>query len=343
MTSCVSLAAQLLGSKLITDVLEALDFLAAAHEFGLSGGHAGIRKALSLVWSTETSIRDAVKNVYIRLYLSPAKDSSVHDRDAAIVRNLLALVDGASCGELASLEEMIVMLVESKHIPKSVVVMLWNTFGGRVPDTPPVTVRHAMLLIGIVARTDPQVVRLNLSVLVEKGLKKTQAPDLILAQNCCLALQRLATPRAKRNSEQPFRLPSSHSAFTSISRLMTEQASNLSTSHWCPFAEQAIITIYKLSEQPDKVCSAVLKTLCSEMLAGREKSDDRGSLLPLARLLFAAGQMAQQQLVHLEVNISTELKRRRAVKEEREMAARKTPATTRRRSRRISGKVSLLL
>ena len=322
-------------------MLEALEFLAAAREFGLSGGQAGIRKALSLVWSSESSIRDAVKNVYIRLYLSSVKELSASIRDPLIVHNLLALVDGASCGELASLEEMVVMLMDSGHIPKSVVIMLWDTFSGRVADTDSQTIRYAMLLLSMVGRADPQVVRLNLNLLVEQGLKQEAgSPDLILARNCCLALQRLATPKAKRSSEQPFRLPSTHPAFVSLSRLMMEQVGDLSSSQWCPFAEQAINTVYKLSEQPDELFTAVLKKLCSDTLRSREEdsSADRTSFLPLARLLFAAGHIAQQQLVHLEVSISTELKRRRAVREEKEAAARRTPL--RRRSRRISGKVS---
>ena len=342
MTSCVPIAAQLLGSKLVTDVLESLEFLAAAREFGLSGGQAGIRKALALVWSSESSIRDAVKNIYIRLYLSSNKELSVPIRDAAIVRNLLALVDGASCGELASLEEMVVLLADNGHIPKSVVVMLWDTFSGRVPDTDALTVRHAMLLLSMVARADPQVVLMNLNLLVEKSLQQqdSQSPDLVLARNCCLALQRLATPKSKRSSEKPFRLPASHPAFASLSRLMSEQVGNLSSSQWCPFAEQAINTVYKLSENPDELFTTVLKKLCLETLgSGEETAGGGGASLPLARLLFATGHIAQQQLVHLEVSIATELKRRRAVREEKEVEARRTP--TRRRSRRLSRKVSV--
>lgn len=63
--------AQLLGSKTLTDVMEAIEFFVTGFEFGLSSTMIGIRRMLPLIWSKEGGIKDAVVGAYRRLYLNP--------------------------------------------------------------------------------------------------------------------------------------------------------------------------------------------------------------------------------------------------------------------------------
>ena len=62
---------QLLGSRTISDVMEAIEFLVTGHEFEVSSVLVGLRKMLVLVWSKETAVKEAVLGAYRRLYLSP--------------------------------------------------------------------------------------------------------------------------------------------------------------------------------------------------------------------------------------------------------------------------------
>ena len=71
MIKCIPVAVQLLGSKVISDVLESLEFLSVAFEFQVCGSREGVRKALALVWSREQQVKDAVVNMYVRLYFNP--------------------------------------------------------------------------------------------------------------------------------------------------------------------------------------------------------------------------------------------------------------------------------
>lgn len=70
MTDCIPVAVQLLGSKVISDILESLEFLSTAFEFQVRGSQEGVRKALALVWSREQQVKDAVVTAYVRLYLN---------------------------------------------------------------------------------------------------------------------------------------------------------------------------------------------------------------------------------------------------------------------------------
>ena len=67
---------QLLGSKSSTDVLEAINFFVAGHEFGVGDTTIGIRRMMLLVWSKEQTVKEAVVSAYRQLYLSPDANSS---------------------------------------------------------------------------------------------------------------------------------------------------------------------------------------------------------------------------------------------------------------------------
>lgn len=60
---------QLLGSKHSTDVIESLQFLTSAFEFGLKGAPEAVRKSLALVWSPEPQICEALVVMYKKLFL----------------------------------------------------------------------------------------------------------------------------------------------------------------------------------------------------------------------------------------------------------------------------------
>ena len=67
---CVPIATQLLGSKVASDVLEALDFLRIAQRFNLNQASEGLRRALTLIWSRDENIRKALINTYIEIYFT---------------------------------------------------------------------------------------------------------------------------------------------------------------------------------------------------------------------------------------------------------------------------------
>jgi len=62
---------QLLGSKAMTDVQEAINFFVSGFEAGVTSCLVGIRRMLSLVRSKEATIKSAVVDAYRRIYLCP--------------------------------------------------------------------------------------------------------------------------------------------------------------------------------------------------------------------------------------------------------------------------------
>ena len=73
---CIPVICQLLGSKNTTDILEAINFLVTATEFGVAAATTGVRKMMVLVWSQEQTVREAVTGAYRQLYLQPSEKNS---------------------------------------------------------------------------------------------------------------------------------------------------------------------------------------------------------------------------------------------------------------------------
>ena len=130
----------------------------------------GVRKTLSLVFSREQNVQAAVVAAYKRLYIESAfKGQKVNCVE--LVRNLCALVSGASIGDLAGLEELIGMLVKSKELDKNAFQVMWQFFTKVIPETTNEQSRCALVLLGMVGSIEPGLIMSNVNVLVEHGLE----------------------------------------------------------------------------------------------------------------------------------------------------------------------------
>ena len=317
----VPLATQLLGSKVSSDVHEALEFLATSKEFELPGAKEGVRKSLLLMSSSEEAIRDLVLNIYVRLYFSPSGDSPQASH-SIVASNLLSLVRGANIGELASLEEMLLSMMKTKRLPKTVVRIFWDIFAGRVSWAKPKDMEYSLIILSMVAKADKNILLQNLPLLLAHGFKPS---NLIVARYSCQALHCLADRSAQN------RFPSTHPLFSQLTETLVSSVTNDQTSQWIPFAEQAATTIYMLAEQPNVIAEHILSDICDKVFAedhntsAAAQSSSCGNsvvdpLLLLARLLGLAGQVALQQMVFLEADVRSELKRRRQSQETEEEA-----------------------
>ena len=114
--NAIPVVCQLLCSKQVSDILEAIDFFVTAYEFDVLDAMIGVRKMLSLVWSTENDVKQAVVNAYKRLYMNV--DDGSRKRAVQVVNYLTALISLSTQGELASLEELISLCVRTKDLPK---------------------------------------------------------------------------------------------------------------------------------------------------------------------------------------------------------------------------------
>ncbi|XP_067158816.1 condensin complex subunit 1 isoform X2 [Apteryx mantelli] len=331
-TEALSLVSKMMYENSVSVVQEAIEFFVTVSQFSVPQAVLGVRRMLPLVWSKEPGIKEAVLNAYRRLYLSPSGDSE-RARAQSLVRSLSLIMVDASLGTIQCLEEIISEFVQKDEIKPAVIQLLWEQFTEK-SQCSLLERRAAVMLLGMMARGKPEIIGSNLDVLVTVGLSEKVCEDYRLAQEVCNAISKLANnPKpalGKKNA--PFRLPQTHMLFGSLSEAVSKGFAQPS-GDWVPFMEVAVTLIYQLAEAAEEICAHILQACSQQALEKLQEADgqkaepgaspsrvsDGASSLPtflLMHLVSLVGQVALQQVVYLEESVSTELRRRRMLREE---------------------------
>jgi condensin complex subunit 1 len=179
----------------------------------------------------------------------------------------------------------------------------------KIPSVTPLQSKGALIILSMAASADPQIVQSKITSLVNVGLGPRWKEDEDLARYSCIALQKLAQKPKDRKTQPTVRYPSSHSLFQKLAGVVLEDSN--STPKWFPAAEQAVNAIYALAEQPDSLCTPMIKQLTQRVA---KPSSETSSSTHLSKLLFVVGHVALKHLQYLD-DIQTELTRRKTITE----------------------------
>ncbi|XP_019724704.1 condensin complex subunit 1 isoform X1 [Hippocampus comes] len=328
----ISVINAMLYWKTTSVVQEAVQFCVTVCEFGVANSLSGVRKMLPLVWSTDSAIKDAVVQAYRRLYLNP-KGDTIRMKAQTLVDSLSELMVDASLGTIQCLEEIVQEFFGSGNSLESTVVqVLWERFTGKT-ESSPLYRRAAVLLLGMAARAEREVVLSNLDTLCSVALGEKVTEDFLLARDTVIAICSI-TDHVRQSRGAPFRLPQEHQLFTRLTQAIAEGAM-MEDPHWQSFMEQAVRLTYFLAESPDQLCSRLIQRTARLLLdqisqgaevnkdvdqpqEGSQESGEQVNCVCLAQLLALCGSVAFWQVAHLERSVSGELRRRRFETEERE-------------------------
>lgn len=203
-----------------------------------------------------------------------------------------------------------------------------------LPETTEEASRSALMLLAMVATADVQVVTSNVNVLISVGLGERGGNDFRLAHLTCAALLKMAPTKVSSESQEiPMRFPPTHKwyeIFERTSKLLIDGLTRLEDSYYCQFATTAVSLIYTLAEHPDAIMGEVLKKMCAIAYSRSQELSGNGEtgeieIAPgiLTRILVISGQIAIKQLIHLDVHVYSELRRRARVREEKQEASSK--------------------
>ncbi|ELK10386.1 condensin complex subunit 1 [Pteropus alecto] len=325
-TEAIGIISKMMYENTTTVVQEVIEFFVMAFQFGVPQALFGVRRILPLIWSKEPGVREAVLNAYRQLYLNPKGDSA-RAKAQALIQNLSLLLVDASVGTIQCLEEILCEFVQKNELKPAVTQLLWERATEKVPCSPLERCSSVMLL-GMMARGKPEIVGSNLDTLVNIGLDEKFPQDYRLAQQVCHAIANISDRRKPSLGKRhpPFRLPQEHRLFERLRETVTKGFAHPDPL-WIPFKEVAVTLIYQLAEGPDVICAQILQGCAKQALEKLEekstpqedpKETPMISTLLLMNLLSLAGDVALQQLVHLEQAVSGELCRRRVLREEQE-------------------------
>ncbi|XP_063150770.1 condensin complex subunit 1 [Candoia aspera] len=331
-TEALSTVSKLMYESSGSVAQEAIEFFVVVSQFGVPQAVLGVRRMLPLIWSKEPGVREAVLDAYRRLYLNPSGDSE-RTRAQNLVQSLSLLMVDASLGTIKCLGEIISEFVQKDEIKPTVIQLLWEKFTEKLQCSG--LERHAaIMLLGMMAQGKPEIVGSNLDVLITVGLDERIHEDYRLAQEVCNAISKIANSQKSDlgKSTTPFRLPQSHLLFKRLHEAVTAGFTH-SSAHWVPFTERAVALIYLLAEGPEEICAQILQHCSQQALeklqefdtaesgsSSNEATGDSNTIdaIMLTHLVSLAGDVALQQLAHLELSVSNELRRRHVLGEEQE-------------------------
>ncbi|KAB5590206.1 Condensin complex subunit 1 [Ceratobasidium theobromae] len=270
---------ELLSSTYKQETLEAIEFFRVAHEYKLAAAESGIKQMLHLIWSKDTGgtteEEKEVKGVRLRLiecyrniYFDPVAGLDPKSQINRIAKNMIELTYDSTVAELTSLEELMRTMAEDNQVHQDVVSKLWQVYSTD-KDIPKAQRRGAIVIIGMIAVARPKFVTERIDTLLHVGLGPLGKTDLVLARYTCVALQRVSGSHKKVKGslvDKSTRLPMDNVVFTRL-RDAIEYPS--SSKEWFGMAEQAINTIYQLGEQPDILCTELIKTFTKRVFASK--------------------------------------------------------------------------
>ncbi|CAE6434454.1 unnamed protein product [Rhizoctonia solani] len=273
---------ELLTSTYKSETLEAIEFFRVCHDYEMKAAAKGIKNMIHLIWSKDTggnSDEDKeVKGVRLRLiecyrhiYFDPRAGLDPKSQINRVAKNMIELTYNSTVAELTSLEELMRTMAEDNQIHPDIITKLWQVYSTD-KDIPQSQRRGAIVILGMIAVAKQKVVTERIDTLLQVGLGPLGKEDLVLARYTCVALQRVSGSHKKVKGslvDKSTRLPMTNIVFTRL-RDAIEYPS--SSKEWFGMAEQAINTIYQLGEQPDTLCSDLIKTFTRRVFAPPVKS-----------------------------------------------------------------------
>ena len=218
---------QLLSSKNKSEVIEAMDFFVVIDAYKIEAARIGIRRMLRLIWTKGNS--DEGKGVQTHLIdcyrgLFFCAPDSFNENDAAnyIARNMISLTFGATPAELTSLEQLLSTMMKADHVSELVVTKLWQVYGVQKQEISKNQRRGAIIILGMLATADPEIVVREMGVMLRVGLGNLGRSDLALAKYTCIALRRInpAKRQSKDSAIAPSKLPNDHAVLEKLAAVI---------------------------------------------------------------------------------------------------------------------------
>ncbi|EDP53177.1 condensin complex component cnd1 [Aspergillus fumigatus A1163] len=344
--SASAVVSQLLSSRNKSEVIEAMDFFVVLDAYKVETARSGIRRMLRLIWTKGNSdegkgVQTHLIDCYKGLFFDAPDSFGPNDAANYVARNIISLTFGSTPAELTCLEQLLSTMMKAGHISDAVIAKLWQVYGVQRKEISKTQRRGAIIILGMLALADPEVVIKETEVMLRIGLGNIGRSDLLLAKYTCIALKRMVPGRQAKSKDAGIpKLANDHPVLSKLAA-MVEIVSD--SKEWYGVAEQAIGAIYTLSKHPDVLCSDILKRKTravfqpqlqrpsstasgdeEEQRPGTASTDGQGprprtSSAALSQLLFIVGHIAIKQIVHLEL-CELDFKRRKAEQEKHKAA-----------------------
>ena len=269
---------QLLSSRNKSEVIEAMDFFVVIDAYKIETARLGIRRMLRLIWTKGNSdegkgVQTHLIECYKGLFFDAPDQFSANDSANYIARNMISLTFGATPAELTSLEQLLSTMMQTDLVSSLVIEKLWQVYGVQNKDISRSQRRGAIIVLGMLALADPEVVVKDIETCLRIGLGGLGRKDFSLARYTCTALMRINGGRklkdGSKKGPQMAKLPNDHAVLATLAAMVEIITDD---PEWFGLAEQAIGAIYALARHPDALCSDIIRRK-TKYVFGRQRDD----------------------------------------------------------------------
>ena len=269
---------QLLSSRNKSEVIEAMDFFVVIDAYKIETARLGIRRMLRLIWTKGNSdegkgVQTHLIECYKGLFFDAPDQFDANNSANYIARNMISLTFGATPAELTSLEQLVSTMMQTDLVSPLVVEKLWQVYGVQNKDISRSQRRGAIIVLGMLALADHEVVVKDIETCLRIGLGGLGRKDFSLARYTCTALMRINGGRklkdGSKKGPQMAKLPNDHAVLATLAAMVEINTDN---SEWFGLAEQAIGAIYALARHPDALCSDIIRRK-TKYVFGRQKDE----------------------------------------------------------------------
>lgn len=338
----IPLALDLLSSKNITDVQEAIDFFVTCHDFGVENAMVGYKRMILLIDAQENSIRESILLAYKRIFFNTIESKTKERKDSLIVAKFIEFIKLASIGQYMALENLMAQFIANKDFTKDMRDELWARYTKRKPNITEEDQIAAIQIVGIIAKTDPGIINQNMQWCVSYGLSSSGStePESRLIRETCIAIRK-SLPRKidDRTSKRTMRLARDDKLFIRLEEILVESFTSTVDNQWFSMCDEAVKIMFDLAEHPEQICESIFSQLSVKLLRHAIQNntmtqdtngDDSPDLdfnpssmqtsqnhttelvrpIELARFIHFLGDFALNMAVYLELHVLLELKMR---------------------------------
>lgn len=164
---------------------------------------------LRLIWTKGNSdegkgVQTHLIECYKSLFFEAPSAFSENDSANYVSRNMISLTFGTSPAELTSLEQLLSTMMKAGHVSDPVIQKLWQVYGIQRRDISKKQRRGAIIILGMLALAEPEIVVKELETILRIGLGQLGRGDLALAKYSCVAIRHIVSTGRQAKGIQSF-------------------------------------------------------------------------------------------------------------------------------------------
>lgn len=252
------------------EAVEAIEFFTTAYQFSAGDSRRVIKEMIPLIWSRTPGIKEAIIEAFKNLYVESSQTTS-KGKAMQAAKRLIKLLKELDQDQKSGLEELIHSWFQNNDLDKEFIQVLWEIFSKRLPQFNEDDSVGAIIILNTISEKNPLIVSLNLQVLIDNGLLKSD--NLLLIEYVCNMISKISQNKA--DNGKCLRLSPDHELFHVVTDKVIGKYLDTPLQGYMALCSSVVKMIFKACWNPMKISDRLLKDMYNKLLEnGKEEKND---------------------------------------------------------------------